>query len=194
MSKKRKTPEQIAKRIVRRAEVKALAHYAAMAAMKLTSEGYATPTNAGYAVIAIRIRDAHPEICGNTKKVITEYAGGIVKSEEDRLAELKRIREEARTHWKPRPTVSSTFYASEEWRRLRYQALRLHGARCQCCGVSSMSGAVMHVDHIKPRSKFPDLALVLENLQVLCAECNLGKSNLDDTDWRPNLRVITGGA
>jgi 5-methylcytosine-specific restriction endonuclease McrA len=28
------------------------------------------------------------------------------------------------------------------------------------------------VDHIKPRSKYPALALVLSNLRVLCRRCN----------------------
>src|SRR5262249_39926358 len=40
-------------------------------------------------------------------------------------------------------------------------------------------------DHIKPRSKFPELELELGNLQVLCADCNLGKRAWDQTDWRP---------
>lgn len=50
----------------------------------------------------------------------------------------------------------------------------------------------MHVDHIKPRSLFPDLALRLENLQVLCSQCNEAKSNIDTTDWRPvGVKVYT---
>jgi len=76
------------------------------------------------------------------------------------------------------------FYGSREWRELRYKVLALHGARCQCCGASRDEGYRMHVDHIKPRQRYPDLALVLENLQVLCDECNIGKSNRDATDWR----------
>jgi hypothetical protein len=42
----------------------------------------------------------------------------------------------------------------------------------------------MHVDHIKPRSKYPDLELSRQNLQVLCEDCNLGKSNKYEDDWR----------
>lgn len=41
----------------------------------------------------------------------------------------------------------------------------------------------MHVDHIRPRSKFPELALALDNLQVLRSLCNEAKSNLDMTEW-----------
>jgi 5-methylcytosine-specific restriction endonuclease McrA len=47
-------------------------------------------------------------------------------------------------------------------------------------------GIVIHIDHILPRSKYPELSLVFDNLQVLCESCNLGKSNKDETDWRPD--------
>ncbi|WP_374759367.1 HNH endonuclease [Dyadobacter fanqingshengii] len=50
-----------------------------------------------------------------------------------------------------------------------------------CCGKF----VELHVDHIKPRSNYPRLALKLTNLQILCKACNLGKSNLYKDDWRP---------
>lgn len=43
----------------------------------------------------------------------------------------------------------------------------------------------MNVDHVKPRKLFPHLALDVDNLQILCDACNHGKSNWDQTDWRP---------
>jgi len=80
---------------------------------------------------------------------------------------------------------SDVFYNSREWRAVRFQALKQSDGCCELCGESKRShGIVLHVDHIKPRSKRPDLALALSNLQILCAACNLGKSNTDDTDWR----------
>lgn len=38
---------------------------------------------------------------------------------------------------------------------------------------------------MKPRSKYPELALDPDNLQVLCKACNLGKLAWDETDFRP---------
>jgi HNH endonuclease len=83
-----------------------------------------------------------------------------------------------------RAEVRLGFYETPAWRKARYEALRKNDGRCELCGASKHDGAVLHVDHIKPRSRFPDLALVLSNLQVLCDNCNLGKSNTDKTDWR----------
>jgi HNH endonuclease len=88
---------------------------------------------------------------------------------------------------KPRPV---SFYESREWRELRYKALRLNDGRCELCGASKHSGAALHVDHIMPRSKFPTLELEETNLQVLCADCNMGKSNQDTTDWRRSAHDV----
>jgi 5-methylcytosine-specific restriction endonuclease McrA len=76
------------------------------------------------------------------------------------------------------------FLQSYEWRRLRMEVLVERGAKCECCGISPKEGAVMNVDHIKPRLRFPHLKLEKSNLQVLCAPCNHGKGNWDETDWR----------
>ena len=76
------------------------------------------------------------------------------------------------------------FLSSYEWRKVRMEALKKWGAKCQCCGASAKTGAVINVDHIKPRKVFPELALDLNNLQVLCHDCNHGKGNWDMTDWR----------
>jgi 5-methylcytosine-specific restriction endonuclease McrA len=40
------------------------------------------------------------------------------------------------------------------------------------------------MDHIKPRAKYPHLALDIRNLQPMCSDENTGKGNWDSTDWR----------
>jgi len=76
-------------------------------------------------------------------------------------------------------------YSSRVWKILRYQAFEKYGNRCQCCGGAPSDHLTMHVDHIKPRSTHPDLELDINNLQILCEDCNVGKINQWDTDWRP---------
>lgn len=81
---------------------------------------------------------------------------------------------------------SSCFYRSREWLELRVRVLEKYECKCMMCGRSPKNdGIVIHVDHIKPRSKFPELSLTFDNLQLLCAACNKGKSNKYSTDWRP---------
>jgi hypothetical protein len=89
--------------------------------------------------------------------------------------------------------VSDAFLFTYEWRQLRMAVLSKRGARCECCGASPKDGVtVINVDHIKPRRLYPELALVESNLQVLCAACNHGKGNWDQTDWRgePTARSV----
>lgn len=81
--------------------------------------------------------------------------------------------------------TSPDFLGSFQWRKLRMQVLKHYGAKCMCCGATPEHGAVMNVDHIKPRKTHPKLALDFDNLQVLCGECNHGKGNWDSTDFRP---------
>lgn len=76
------------------------------------------------------------------------------------------------------------FYNTPEWRKLRYRAFLVLGRVCACCYSTGDIGKPLHVDHIKPRYSFPDLELVLANLQILCEDCNLGKGAWDETDWR----------
>lgn len=83
---------------------------------------------------------------------------------------------------KSAPKIPS-FYDSIEWKRLRYAVLRERGAKCEVCGATPADGATMNVDHVKPRHKYPDLALERSNLAVLCAWCNAGKGGRED-DYR----------
>jgi hypothetical protein len=71
-----------------------------------------------------------------------------------------------------------------KWRQVRFEALRLSNGACCLCGARAKDGAVLHVDHIKPKSLHPELAFDVDNLQVLCADCNLGKGNRSDDDFR----------
>jgi hypothetical protein len=100
------------------------------------------------------------------------------------LAGLK-VLDDAHIELKNIPDAKSKdFLLSKAWLRLRLSALKQHGNKCQCCGQSPEDGIKLNVDHIKPRRLFPELALELTNLQVLCSQCNEGKGNWDMTDFR----------
>lgn len=68
--------------------------------------------------------------------------------------------------------------------RFRYIKLRESGGKCCLCGRSAKDGAILSVDHIKCVAHYPELADDPDNFQVLCLDCNMGKSDIDDTDWR----------
>lgn len=87
-------------------------------------------------------------------------------------------------------TYRDSFYSSKEWRELRVRVIEKYESKCMMCGRSpKIHGIVIHVDHIKSRSKYPLLALEFNNLQLLCEDCNLGKSNKYETDWRPKMDI-----
>ena len=67
------------------------------------------------------------------------------------------------------------FYASAEWKVLRKAVIRKQGRTCKMCGKRRLTDADLAVDHVLPRSKYPELALERENLQVLCKSCNSSK-------------------
>ena len=64
--------------------------------------------------------------------------------------------------------------------RLRFKVMLRDNFTCQQCGASPAKqlGVELHVDHIFPWSKGGDTTL--ENLQTLCSNCNLGKSNVTE--------------
>lgn len=77
-----------------------------------------------------------------------------------------------------------SFYRSSAWRKLRFSVLSESNGACGACGAKASEGARLHVDHIKPRSKYPELSLDPENLQILCEDCNIGKSDSEPVSFK----------
>lgn len=73
------------------------------------------------------------------------------------------------------------FYQSYDWRQIRYIAIKKSKGRCMACNRADLP---LHVDHIQSLRKHWSRRLDITNLQVLCEECNHGKGNWDETDWR----------
>ena len=66
--------------------------------------------------------------------------------------------------------------------RLKFLVLKRDNFKCCMCGRSpaTTAGLELHIDHIVPWSKGGET--VIDNLQTLCSDCNLGKSNLSETE------------
>jgi 5-methylcytosine-specific restriction endonuclease McrA len=104
--------------------------------------------------------------------------GGYPLDSHLRAIYISKLRGKTETQRKTDPK----FYETGAWRKLRYLTLKKYGRKCMVCFRTNLE---LHVDHIKPISLVPDLALDETNLQVLCRDCNLGKGNSDSIDWRP---------
>lgn len=81
-----------------------------------------------------------------------------------------------------------SFGDQKTWKFLRQKVLEIQGDRCLCCGKRAES---MHIDHIKPKSRYPHLEYMIDNLQVLCPSCNKKKSSVGETDYRKSNHLIT---
>ena len=112
------------------------------------------------------------------KRIIAALEKGEVITRE-RFITLSLLAFEPEDKWNPDHIAfcrSKNFYRSQKWRNLRLKALAKSNI-CTGCGRSPKDGVVLHVDHVLPRSIYPEYALVLGNLQILCEDCNLGKGN-----------------
>lgn len=63
--------------------------------------------------------------------------------------------------------------------RLRFKVLKRDNFSCVHCGASPAKNPTinLHIDHIKPWSRGGETEI--SNLQTLCQNCNLGKSNFE---------------
>jgi 5-methylcytosine-specific restriction endonuclease McrA len=72
----------------------------------------------------------------------------------------------------PQPRRANGFYDTPEWKSLRLAALQRASWRCTICGVCVAGARNARVDHVKPLSTHPHLALTASNLRVLCPACD----------------------
>ena len=79
--------------------------------------------------------------------------------------------------------AKNVFYASKEWSELRSWVFENYNNVCFCCGLKNN----LEVDHIQPISKFPHNSLKAKNLQILCRNCNLMKSNKTSRRFRTGI-------
>jgi 5-methylcytosine-specific restriction endonuclease McrA len=71
----------------------------------------------------------------------------------------------------PKRKRRKTYYSKKEWDPVRKKVFERDGDTCYVCG-----GKATQVDHLLPKSKYPELALSLENLKPICWPCNREKN------------------
>jgi hypothetical protein len=68
---------------------------------------------------------------------------------------------------------------------IRWQVFERDDFKCVACGKSAHDGAILHIDHIIPKSKGGKNTI--DNYQTLCHLCNIGKSNKSEKDLRKKV-------
>ena len=116
------------------------------------------------------IRDISKYSAGTYEKRFGGWRKALVHfvdwANERQLPDVEIAPSQSRSHKTPR---------NINW-RLRALVLMRDGARCQLCGTTPQDGSKLHVDHICPWSEGGET--VIENLQILCDRCNIGKSDV----------------
>lgn len=77
-------------------------------------------------------------------------------------------------------TFLARLCTSLEWESLKQRMFKTYDNKCSVCNATED----LHIDHIKPKSIFPELSMKFDNLHILCNPCNMGKGTWDWTDWR----------
>ena len=67
---------------------------------------------------------------------------------------------------------SNYFWSGGKRAYIRKQVLERDNYTCQNCGLKNDLVGFMDTDHIKPKSKFPKLKYIPENLITLCPNCH----------------------
>lgn len=108
-------------------------------------------------------------------ETFVKYVNGEVIYEEPKQCTTNTAK---RVHIKKQHKISTIHRTNREPNnRLKVQVLMRDGNKCRICGVECNDGLHnIHFDHIIPWSKGGET--VLENLQVLCSDCNLAKGNI----------------
>lgn len=91
------------------------------------------------------------------------------------FAELTILREGINAKYEPRAEFNRWRDSSDGqlWKALKYKKQK------GCCAICKKSIELKgsHIDHIRPISIYPGLALDIQNMQVACPICNASKGN-----------------
>lgn len=105
---------------------------------------------------------------GNTLKRFIDY---VNKEQNEALQEEETFLDKKFTKHRTKRDINL---------RLRFIVMKRDNFRCKNCGKSPAKDGdtILHVDHIIPYSKGGET--IMDNLQTLCSNCNLGKGNFNN--------------
>jgi hypothetical protein len=117
-------------------------------------------------------------------KFIEYKSGGEIISDIEFPTPTKKAKSIPHTYHKKRAKTANARTISLS---VRLKVLNRDNFRCVFCGKSPATdlGTKLHIDHIKPFSQGGSNEI--DNLQTLCVECNLGKSDRIITNKKPSL-------
>jgi len=123
-------------------------------------------------------------VCADMDTEISGFNSGIYRSKfgtwKKALEEFVKYANKGKLLKEPSPYITSKMFTKNKTKRriskrLRFEVLERDSFRCVKCGSSPAisRGVELHIDHITPYSKGGET--ILENLETLCIDCNLGK-------------------
>lgn len=108
--------------------------------------------------------------CSDCGKKLTNYI-----SKRCVVCKGKLIRGSKNWNWRGGVTpLNEKIRKSEKYKLWRKAVFERDNYTCKNCGLRSRKGkkVVLHADHIKPFSLFPELRFILENGRTLCEQCH----------------------
>ncbi len=93
------------------------------------------------------------------------------------IQDFEKDAQEIRQYYSPRAKFDR-WKSTEDgklWKEKQHQRQKGRCADDNCGCIIEIKGS--HIDHIQPISKFPDLAVDVKNLRLLCPDCNVRKGN-----------------
>jgi 5-methylcytosine-specific restriction endonuclease McrA len=105
---------------------------------------------------------------------------GILQKSDQQIATLATKAEVIKAKYDPVKVARSEFknwrqsFDGKNWKKEKFKSI--HGV-CPVCSQKFNNARHFDIDHIKPLSKYPELALLKGNLQLLCHACNLQKGD-----------------
>jgi len=93
----------------------------------------------------------------------------------------KAIAYKKRFPWKTRANTIRARCGADIWDTDLINIFQNQNSRCTLCGKVLDENGTLHIDHIEPLSKGG--TTTVDNLQILCVYCNIGKYDLSVDDY-----------